>query len=109
VDHVDGRGVVGLVDQDGQLVVGKGHILDGGRGVGPALSSVTVVVLGNLRWRGEVDDWWFFSRVHDRSPILNLLLLLWLLVAVSWVRVVAAVAVSPAVRHCRRYQQPHHE
>ena len=44
-----GRGVVGLVDQDGQLVVGEGHVLHGGRGVGPGASVSSIVRVGRLQ------------------------------------------------------------
>ena len=47
MDHVDGRGVVRLVDQHRQLVMGEGHILDGGgRIIATSISTGTVRVGG---------------------------------------------------------------
>ena len=47
MDHVDGRGVVRLVDQHRQLVVGEGHILDGRWRI-----SATPISTGTVRVRG---------------------------------------------------------
>ena len=51
VDHVDRRGVVGLVDEDWELVVRQRYVLDGGRRVGAAFAATVaaVIMLGNLQ------------------------------------------------------------
>ena len=49
VDHVDGRGVVRLVDQHRQLMVGEGHILDRGGRVVAAPISTSAVRVGRLQ------------------------------------------------------------
>ena len=51
-----GRGVVGLVDQDGQLVVGEGHVLHGGRGVGAGASVSSIVRVGRLQTTRSMTD-----------------------------------------------------
>ena len=44
--HVDGRLVHGLVDEDGEVVVGQGDVLDGGRGAALAAGAGAVADLG---------------------------------------------------------------
>lgn len=68
---MDGRGVVGLVDQDGELVVRQRDILHCWRGVASTTSISSIGVRGLWWWR-EVYYWWFLSRVHNRSSIFHL-------------------------------------
>jgi len=70
VDHVDGRRVVRLVDQDGQLVVRQRDILHCWRGVA-STTTISSIGVGWLWWRREVYYWWFLSRVDDGSCVFH--------------------------------------
>jgi len=67
------RLVVRLIDQDGQFMVGQRHILDGGGLFGTLNPAGSVAVGHSLSWWWrEVNDWWFFGRVDNRSSIFDL-------------------------------------
>lgn len=69
---MDGRGVVRLVDQHRQLVMGERHILDGGgRIIATSISTGTVRV-GGLWWRREMNDGRLLSGVDNGSGVLDL-------------------------------------
>lgn len=67
---MDWRGVVRLVDQYRQLMVGKWHIFHCWWCF--VLATISSIRVGWLRWWREMDDGRLLSRVDYWSPILDL-------------------------------------
>jgi len=72
VDHVDGRGVVRLVDQHRQLVVGEGHILDGRWRISATPISTGTVRVRGLWRRRKMNNRRLLSGVDNGSSVLDL-------------------------------------
>jgi hypothetical protein len=69
VNDVNGRVVVGLVDENWKIVMRQGDILDGGSFATGSVSSFSGCC--PFWWRREVNNWRLFSCVDDGASVLD--------------------------------------